>query len=131
VYLHLWVSNFNFYDNNESTPLMWALILPSDNALYENKSLVCKANKSQSSKMDIAMRGLWLWVWLTSDNTDIDIREHATYAWTHHVHAIFYESESSHVKFTIYQETLTKGKFDVSWPNHQTKTIQYKATIYF
>ena len=24
-------------------------------------------------------------------------------------------------------ETLMKGKFNESWPNHQTKTIQYKA----
>ena len=33
--------------------------------------------------------------------------------------------------FTRYQETLTKGTFDKlveSWPNHQTKTIQYKVT---
>ena len=36
--------------------------------------------------------------------------------------------------YTIYQETLMKGKFDEfdeSWPNCQTKTIQYKPTIYF
>jgi len=35
--------------------------------------------------------------------------------------------------YTVYQETLTKGKFDEFdefWPNRQTKTIQYKATIY-
>ena len=35
---------------------------------------------------------------------------------------------------TVYQETLTKGKFDEfdkSRPNRQTKTIQYKATLYF
>jgi len=32
-----------------------------------------------------------------------------------------------------YQEILTKGKFnkfEKSWPNRQTKTIQYKATKY-
>ena len=32
------------------------------------------------------------------------------------------------VQATVYQETLTKGKFDEfdeSWPNRQTKTIQY------
>jgi len=36
--------------------------------------------------------------------------------------------------YTVYQETLTKGKFDEfdeSWANCQTKTIQYKATIKF
>jgi len=35
---------------------------------------------------------------------------------------------------TVYRETLTKEKFDEfdkSWPIRQTKTIQYKATIYF
>jgi len=43
--------------------------------------------------------------------------------------------ESPHVwKTTLYQETLMKRKFDEfdeSWPNRQTKTIQYKVTIYF
>ena len=36
------------------------------------------------------------------------------------------------VTITVYWEALTKekyDKFDESQPNHQTKTIQYKATI--
>jgi len=32
---------------------------------------------------------------------------------------------------TIYRGTLIKGKLDKSWPNCQTKAIQYKDTIYF
>ena len=28
-------------------------------------------------------------------------------------------------KVTVYWETLTKDEFDESWPNRQTKTIQY------
>ena len=35
---------------------------------------------------------------------------------------------------TVYRETLMKRKFDEfdeSWPNRQTKTTQYEATIYF
>jgi len=42
-----------------------------------------------------------------------------------------YKIRQSLQQCTIYQETLTKGKFEESWPNHQTKTIQYRATIYF
>ena len=38
------------------------------------------------------------------------------------------------IAYIVYWETLTKEKFDEfdeSRPNRQTKTIQYKATLYF
>jgi len=51
-----------------------------------------------------------------------------------HTKSVYFSEQKDGYVCTVYQETLTKGKFDEfeeSWLNHQTKTIQYKATIYF
>jgi len=60
---------------------------------------------------------------------DIELIKRVQKQVTKHIHGDY--NSDYNLRLTIYQETLTKGKFDEFWPNHQTKTIQYKATVYF